>query len=388
MERAFTELRTRTPASLERRALAAELADRLTESLRHVHVGWCLNESSALLRREGTEPVQPEVRREELADFVDDGLGGLERAVLQLEIGAGRDTRTSRAALRLHPRQYLQHRESGLSKLRDAISAQILGRACDQHVGKVVDAALGDRTAMDTLSSGTSRCRYCAREAQGLRSVLHERLAVAPWPIAIKPAGLLAAKVGALGAVFGGNGAGVGAGAGGLAATSGVGASAAATVLAVAALATGAAAVIGQDVAPRDSAVKSGATESAAAKKPVSDAAQATGASGTTAKSERATERRMRAARRRGNRGGPGSADTTTAAPTTSTAITASTGSSAATSGAVANATKPVTDAVRSAGDNVASRLPPVAGNTVKKTTDAVGNTVDDATQLVDDLLP
>src|SRR3712207_6399712 len=133
IDRAFTELRTRTPSSLERRALAAELAERLTESLRHVHVGWCLNESSALLRREGTEPVQPEVRREELAHFVDDGLGGLERAVLQLEIGAGRDTRTSRAALRLSPRQYSQHRDAGLSKLRDAISAQVIGRACDQR---------------------------------------------------------------------------------------------------------------------------------------------------------------------------------------------------------------------------------------------------------------
>ena len=127
----------------------AELAERLTESLRHVHVGWCLNESSALLRREGTEPVQPEVRRDGLADFVDEGLGGLERAVLQLEIGAGRDTRTARAALRLGPRQYTAHREAGLSKLRDAISAQILGRACDQHAGSVVAAATGDRQAMD-----------------------------------------------------------------------------------------------------------------------------------------------------------------------------------------------------------------------------------------------
>src|SRR3712207_8540832 len=62
IDRAFTELRTRTPSSLERRALAAELAERLTESLRHVHVGWCLNESSALLRRERSEEHTSELQ--------------------------------------------------------------------------------------------------------------------------------------------------------------------------------------------------------------------------------------------------------------------------------------------------------------------------------------
>jgi hypothetical protein len=398
VERAFTELRTRTPASLERRALAAELADRLTESLRHVHVGWCLNESSALLRREGTEPVQPEVRREELAHFVDDGLGGLERAVLQLEIGAGRDTRTSRAALRLQPRQYAQHREAGLSKLRDAISAQVIGRACDQHVGSVVDAALGDRGAMDTLASGTSRCRYCAREAQGLRSVLHERLAVAPWPIAIKPAGLLAAKLGVLGAIVSGKGAGAGAGAGALAASSSSGASVAATVLAVAALATGSAAVLGHDATPREQGAAHEASVTNALSKPAAGTARRTVAAGSTAakaktshKSSRRTVARHHRAAHHNRQSSSGSAPTTsstsTATSASASAPSAGSGASAA-SGAVTTAAKPITDAAQQTASKVTSKLPPVAAAPVQKTVDNVTSTVDDATKAVDKLLP
>jgi hypothetical protein len=394
VERAFTELRTRAPGSLERRALAAELADRLTESLRHVHVGWCLNESSALLRREGTEPVQPEVRREELAHFVDGGLGGLERAVLQLEIGAGRDTRTSRAALRLNPRQYTQHREAGLSKLRDAISAQVLGRACDQHVGSVVDAALGDRKAMASLSGGTSRCRYCAREAQGLRSVLHERLAVAPWPIAVKPAGLLAAKLGALGAVFGGKGAGAGAGT--LAASSGSGASVAATVLATAALATGTAAVIGKEGTPPERTSGNAAAETRTLAKPAAGTGTRTVAGGTKAtkrasrsarKASRSGTRRERAAARK--QAGSGAATTTAATTAPSTAAPAtSTGGSDTSSGPVSTAAKPVTDAVEQTASKVTSTLPPAAAKPVQDTVTDVTGTVDDATKVVDSIVP
>jgi hypothetical protein len=394
VERAFTELRTRTPASLERRALAAELADRLTESLRHVHVGWCLNESSALLRREGTEPVQPEVRREELAHFVDDGLGGLERAVLQLEIGAGRDTRTSRAALRLQPRQYAQHREAGLSKLRDAISAQVIGRACDQHVSGVVDAALGDRVAMESLASGASRCRYCAREAQGLRSVLHERLAVAPWPIAIKPAGLMAAKLGAVGAVFAGK-SGAGASAGALAAGSSSGASVAATVLAVAALATGTAAVMGHDATPRERTAGHQAAQTESLAKPATSATQGTiAATATTAKrttahkAKGATARRHRATHRRHRTTAGGAAPATTSASATSTNSATAAGGGASASTPVTTAAKPVTDAVKQTATKVTSKLPPVAAKPVQDTADTVTNTVDDATKAVDKLLP
>jgi hypothetical protein len=393
VERAFTELRTRTPTSLERRALAAELAERLTESLRHVHVGWCLNESSALLRREGTEPVQPEVRRDELATFVDEGLGGLERAVLQLEIGAGRDTRTSRAALRLHPRQYSQHREAGLSKLRDAVSAQVIGRACDQHVTNVVAAALGDRSAMDSLSAGARRCRFCAREAQGLRSVLHERLAVAPWPVAIKPAGLLAAKLGALGAIFGSKGVGTGAGAGAVAASAGgSGATMAASVLAAAALATGTVAVVGHDATPRESVAGHQVRTEQIVTRPAASSASTNASTTSKAdakaakhKASRASRKQRRAARRKANRDqGP----TTSSAGTTATTTTASaptTGSSSG--GAVTTAAKPVTDAVRDTTSQVTSKLPPVAGKPVQDTVDSVTDTVDDVTGAVDGLL-
>jgi hypothetical protein len=397
VERAFTELRTRTPPSLERRALAAELAERLTESLRHVHVGWCLNESSALLRREGTEPVQPEVRREELAGFVDEGLGGLERAVLQLEIGAGRDTRTTRAALRLHPRQYSQHRDAGMSKLRDAISAQVIGRACDQHVSNVVDAALGDRAAMDSLSAGARRCRFCAREAQGLRSVLHERLAVAPWPIAIKPAGLLAAKLGALGALFGGKGAGAGAGAAGVAAAGagGSGATMAATVLAAAALATGTAAVVGHDATPRESAAghQVRTTQSAAkpavraAAKSVASTGSAAGAKAAKRKASRAAKRDHRAARRKASRGTGGTDTSSTSSSAITTAAAPTTSSSSSSSGTVTTAAKPVTDALSNTSSQVTAKLPPTVGKPVQDTLDNVTNTVDDVTNAVDGLL-
>ena len=394
VERALTELRTRTPASFERRVLAAELADRLTESLRHVHVGWCLNESSALLRREGTEPVQPEVRREELAQFVDEGLGGLERAVLQLEIGAGRDTRTSRAALRLQPRQYAQHREAGLSKLRDAISAQVIGRACDQHVGAVVDAALGDRPAMESLTGGSSRCRYCAREAQGLRSVLHERLAVAPWPLAIKPAGILAAKLGALGALASGKGLGAGAGAGaGVASASGSGATIAATVVAAAALATGTAAIVGHDNTPAQGMTTPKAKVVHTATRPASRHTVAQGAAAPTAKKSRAASAhkgataKSRAAHRRTHSTSATAPSTTSAPAATAVATTVASAGSSSGPGTVSSATKPVTNTVKDVTNKVTSHLPAKVAKPVQDTVDTVSNTVDNVGQTVDGLL-
>ena len=390
VDRACLELRTRAPRSLERRALSAELAGRLTESLRHVHVGWCLNESSALLRREGTEPVQPEVRREDLADFVDKGLGGLERAVLQLEIGAGRDTRTARAALRLGPRQYAAHREAGLSKLRDAIGAQIIGRACDQHVSSVVAAATGDRNAMDGLTAGPQRCRFCAREAQGLRSVLHERLAVAPWPIAIAPASALAAKLGAIGSAFGAKGAGVGAlGAGGS------GASAAATVLAAAALATGTAALVDGDRSPNKLRSKDSAPAAAVTK---SDKGGKHNGGSSKPKSARADRKAEPKRSSGGARNGQARVQGTGAAPAAeSPAVVAATGAAPAapaaaqapeTSGPVTSTTKPLTDTVDQTVDQVTNVAPGPVGDTVDGTVDGVTDTVDDVTGVVDGLLP
>ncbi len=389
VDRAYNELRTRTPGSTERRVLDRELADRLTESLRHVHVGWCLHESGALLGREGVEPAEPEVRRDGLAAFIDGGLGGLERAILQLEIGAGRDTRTSRAALRLHPRAYTQQREAGFSKLRDAISAQVIGRACAQHVAGVVDAAMGNRTAMEELATGGRRCRSCAREAHGLRSVLHERLAVAPWPLVIKPAGLLAAKAGALGAIFGGKSAGVG-GAGALVASSGGGAgSLAAGVLAITALATGTAAVVGGDAAtPRERAA--GHTPAARTSAPAT-----TKTSRTTAKPVATTERRGSTRARvrpvRQNRGSGTPAPVATAPATASAGATAAPAQPASepsqSRGAVGTVTKPVTDAVDATVKPVTDSLPEPVASPVQGLVDDATKAVGDTTKAVDTLL-
>lgn len=396
VERALTEMRTRAPQSLERRALAADLSDHLTDALRHVHVGWCLNESSALLRREGTEPVQPEVRREDLAHFVDDGLGGLERAVLQLEIGAGRDTRAARAALRLGPRQYASHREAGLSKLRDAISAQVIGRACDQHVASIVAAATGDRSAMESLSGGPDRCRYCAREAQGLRSVLHERLAVAPWPIAIKPAGLLVAKLGAVGAIFsGGGGKAAGTGAGALGVTGGSGAGAAATVLAAAALATGTAAVVGDNGTrpARDGAAQSAERSGKAAEQ----ARVRSGSAKASARGAKAKDRRSAKAVRVAQAGSGGASGgrgqtSAAAAPDASAATVATTGAGTPAAGApgtsVSDVTKPITDTVDQATEQVTSGLPSAVSEPVGQAVDGVTDAVDDVGSTVDGLLP
>lgn len=394
VDRAFTELQTRTPRSLERRALAGELAERLTESLRHVHVGWCLNESSALLRREGTEPLQPEIRRDGLASFIDEGLGGLERAVLQLEIGAGRDTRTARAALRLGPRQYTAHREAGLSKLRDAISAQILGRACDQHAGSVVAAATGDRQAMDALNAGPQRCRYCAREAQGLRSVLHERLAVAPWPLAIAPASALVAKLSAIGSVVGAKSAGS-AGSGSLAlGAGGSGASAAATVLAAAALATGTAALIDGESSQQKLRTKEARPAAVDASGNGSKAEAKTRAAASKARQARLKARRAdarSAGQAQAAVGAPEALPPSVAAvPPTSAAPSAapSAAGAPATSGPITSATEPVTETVDRTVEKVTSLVPGRAGQTVKDTLDGATNTVDEVNGIVDGLLP
>lgn len=394
VDRACAELRIRAPQSLERRALAAGLAERLTQALRDVHVGWCEDESGARLRREGTEPVLPEVRREGLAHFVDAGLGGLERAVLQLEIGAGRDTRTARAALRLGPRQYASHREAGLSKLRDAISAQVNGRACDQHVSGIVSAATGDKAAMDALNAGPHRCRYCAREAQGLRSVLHERLAIAPWPIVVKPAGLLAAKLGVVGTAFGGKGAGAGAGV--LGAASGSGASTAATVLAAAALATGTAGIVDNGDTKREGRSERAAQTSEKPSAPARKAAES-GAATTAAVSGARRKTRIRSASGAGQ-GAPGTSRPTSAASATDPAAGAAvaaapesgaTGSeSTESSGPVTTATKPVTDTVNGVAEAVTSKLPPVVAEPVDQTVDQVTAVVDDAGTVVDELVP
>ena len=234
---ACLELRTASPPSLDRRTLYGHLAEALTRALREAHTGWCLNHAAYGSRfAEPAGETTPADRP--LAAFVDEGLGGMERAVLQLEIGAGRDTATARAALRLGPRQYRHHRDEGLAKLRGAIGGIVRGRVCDDHLQSVTLAATGDREAAASLSAGADRCRSCAREATSVRRVLGGRLALAPWPLVIKPAGMLTAKLGALGAMATGKATGAGA-LGAAGAAKGV-----AAVLLTAALATGSAATV------------------------------------------------------------------------------------------------------------------------------------------------
>ncbi|MEA2168797.1 MAG: hypothetical protein QOF76_2097 [Solirubrobacteraceae bacterium] len=402
VDRAMQELRTSAPASFDRRGLTAELAELLTESLRHVHVGWCLNESAALLRREGGSARDSAIApRDGLAEFVDSGLGGLERAVLQLEIGAGRDSRTTRAALRLGPREYGRHREEGLSKLRDAISARIIGRVCDQHVTPVVLAATGDRRSAANLAGGTNRCRACAREAQGIRAVLNERLAIAPWPLVIKPAGVLAAKFGALGAVFGSKSAG-GAGLGALGTSSG--ASAAATVVAAAALATGGVAMIGNGKAtPRERAHTHAAkhTQNVAAHAPSAAAAHTPAVLKSVRRSVRAQSKHAHAAvastastRLHTRVTTSHKTHTAARAPVTTAPVTAPTTVAATnppvTKDPVGAVTGGVNQTVQTLGDTVkgvTKQLPPVVQQPLDQTLDNVQQTVDDVGKTLNGVL-
>src|SRR4051812_20110278 len=105
VDRALRDLRTHPPAATDRRALRVALAETLTDQLRRAHATWSLGEPA-----DSAAAAPPDV----LSSFIEDGLPGLERAVLQLEIGAGRDTATARAVLKLGPREYARHRAEGL----------------------------------------------------------------------------------------------------------------------------------------------------------------------------------------------------------------------------------------------------------------------------------
>jgi hypothetical protein len=385
-DQAAVAMRTGAPSGLNRRALYGELAEELDAQLRRIHVGWCLNQ--ARVPTPGTvpaAPLEPDAPQQPLTAFIDEGLGGLERAVLQLELGAGRDTSTSRAALRLGPRQYARHRELGLGKLRGAISGAISGRVCDQHLQAVTLAATGDREAADGLTSGPERCRSCAREAAGLRRVMQQRLAFAPWPLAIKPAGVLVAKLGALSAVLG-KGGGAGAAGAGLTSAKLVGG-----VIATAALATGGIAVVGSDSEPAKPkpvtaapAVKAIAAPPATAAKPASGARSgASSTAGQGASSSAAEE---------GGTGGAPAGGSKAAAPAAGAAPERE--SSAETPVAPAAKPKPAADPVREkvedvkkGVDEVTSKLPapvpPVVETVVpevEKAVDGVTGTVEGAT--------
>jgi len=379
----------------DRRAMYGQLASHLDDALRRLHVGWCLNSSKAGLAADTVEAV-PAARRTatpspKLAAFVERDLGGLERAVLQLELGAGRDTSVVRAALRLGPRQYTRYREGGLAKLRGAIADQLGGKVCEQHTDAVVLAATGDTWAADSLATGPGRCRSCAREATALRRLLNERLAFAPWPLAIKPAGLLIAKLGAVGAVLKGKGAAAtslsSSGSGtSIGASSFGGAKAVATVLALAAAGGGTAAIAGSDD-PRRTAPSSNVAKTSAAPAKTTKPGSKT----SSPASRRAADR---AASKRSSGKKTDAANGTTAAITPPAGAPTTSGGSTGTSPAIANTRKPdiggtlkqTTDTVKKAVKDVTGAVPTVAVQGLPPAD--VGRTVDDVTGTVDSILP
>ena len=385
IERAMRELRLGAPPAVDRATLYETFADELTEQLRQVHAGWCLNAAQGQWRQEGPVAVPDEADARQAAQavtaFVDTGLGGLERAVLQMEIGAGRDTRTSRAALRLGPREYDRHRTEGLSKLRSVINGLTGGRVCENHREAVMLAATGDAAALRSLSSGPDRCRTCAREAAGMRRVLQERLALAPWPLAIKPAGLVAAKFGVFGALFGGKGGGAAsltAAATGPFSTGGV-----LAILATAAVATGTATMLDDDPVPTTRVVVPAAP---VVTTPVTTPRERSGAAAKKAKAK--AKRRSDATKPATSKQAPatqGGAAATTTTPATETAKTDPPASSKPT---VEDTVGGTVDEVRKAVEPVTTAVPPQVQQPVDQTLDQVQDTLDDVTGAVDDLLP
>lgn len=384
-DQAVIALRTSAPAALDRRTLYAELAERLDEELRRIHIGWCLNQTRAERPQAGTAPAEPTaVSRHPITGFIEESLGGLERAVLQLELGAGRDSHTVRAALRLGPRQYARHREIGLGKLRGAIAGGLSGQVCAQHLDSVTMAATGDRDAASRLDSGPGRCRACAREAATLRRLLQQRLALAPWPLAIKPAGAIAAKLGALGALFGGKGA-TGAGAIGLGGAGGAtSAKVVAAVVASAAIASGGIATVEGSDLPAKSAA---AAASAARTAPVAAAPAPLRRATTTSRSERRAATRKRRAAQRNDGAQP--AQPASTAPIQTAAYPPATGAPVTTTGSGPAATGPVgktVDEVKSTVGKVTGKLPvkvPAVDDAVPALDPALGG----VTGVVDGLL-
>jgi hypothetical protein len=386
-DQAAVTMRTGAPSALDRRSLYADLARHLDDELRRIHVGWCLNQAQAVPVHAPPAETGPAVQQP-VAAFIEDNLGGLERAVLQLELGAGRDTSTARAALRLGPRQYARHRELGLGKLRGAISGGLRGRVCDQHLDAVTLAATGDRAAADRLSSGPERCRSCAREASGLRRVVQQRLALAPWPLAIKPAGIVAAKLGAIGAVLGGKGAAGGAAGAGFAGSAS-GAKVVAGVVAAAALASGGiAAVEGGD--PEGTAAPAArAVAAPAAAKPAAGSTAATAAATTrttTRSASTATRRRKAAAAKKARKAAAPAATAQAQAQAQTQHPTSPEPATPATQAKPTDVVRKTVDGVKKTVDQVTGKLP-VTVPKVDEVAPGVDKTVDGVTGAVDDLL-
>ena len=385
-EHASVEMRTGASDCSDRRGLYAELAASLDEALKRIHVGWCLNQARAGAARTQEAPAEPvSTAAHPLTGFLENALGGLERAVLQLELGAGRDSHTVRAALRLSPLQYARHREIGLGKLRGAIAGNLAGKVCSQHLDAVTLAATGDRDAGQQLTHGRGRCRACAREATGLRHVIQERLALTPWPLVIKPAGFIVAKLGAVSAVLGGKSAAAGGLAGNVMGGSSIGgAKFVAAVIASAAVATGGVSAAGG--IPEDSISQGTPVAAAPGTAPPASSRSATDIASKPGASKRRPARKTRLATslRRPTR-------TTAAAKAPAGFTTAPASGDPTTSGPGTTPTKP-TDPIRKAVEDVRATIDrvtntlPAQARVVDETLDAMGQAVDDITGAVDGL--
>ena len=397
-QQACIEMWQRGPTSTDKRSMYAYLAKVLNGTLGRAHKSWV--HDHAQLTHEDGEPIaladstpEPDSQYDRrhlnalLSELMNRRLLAPEKAVLQLQLGAGLDPDQVRAALDMTPRQYKRRRSEGLEKLRGALDDYLHGRVCEDHAGLLAMAATGDLPAgsAEQLHAHLEHCGACRAEIRRLRSTVAARFAFAPWPVAITAPGLLATKAGALGALFGG---GTKAG-GGLSA-----AKLAATAATVAALAGGTGAVIAASDDPEP--VRSAPVSAPAASTPAASASPAATASDRRA--ERREERQAQSRRERngGAKGGvsgvgsgSGSDASADAAPAASAPASAGGDVVRDVAGGVTDTVRDTTGAVRDVTRGVTENLPalPVPTPDVPGAVDDVTGAVDGVTEGVDGLL-
>jgi RNA polymerase sigma factor (sigma-70 family) len=389
-QQACIEMWQRGPTSMDKRSLYAYLAKVLNGTLGRVHKSWV--HDHAQLTYEDGEPIalpdagpEPDSQYDRrqlnalLSELMNRRLLAPEKAVLQLQLGAGLDPEQVREALDMTPRQYKRRRSEGLEKLRGALDDYLNGRVCDDHAGLLAMAATGELPAgsAEQLHAHLEHCGACRAEIRRLRSTVAARFAFAPWPIAIVAPGWLVAKAGAASALFSGAKAG----------STGAVAKLMATAATVAAVA-GAGAVVAADSGDDAASKPAPAVPAAATLAPDPVAAAATAEPATvTAKARRAAARQ----RRRAARAGSGARNASTPAPADGQ-DGASTPANTQASDAVTTVTETVrqtNDTLRKTTRGITGQLPdlPVPTPDVAGAVDEVTGAVDDATGAVDGLL-
>lgn len=339
-QQACMEMWQRGPNSLDKRSLYAYLAKVMNGTLGRAHKSWVHDHGQLThddgepiaLPDSGPEPDSQYDRRHLnalLSELMNRRLLAPEKAVLQLQLGAGLDPDQVRQALDMTPRQYKRRRSEGLEKLRGALDDYLNGRVCEDHAGLLAMAASGELPAgsAEQLHAHLEHCGGCRAEIRRLRSTVRARFAFAPWPLAIAAPGWLATKLAGVGSAIGVKGAASGAGAAKLAAT-------AATV---AAIAGGAALATQSGDEPVSDAAPASATEPAepAASAPVATSTEKASGRKNSSARKRAERRRERRERRAAS-GAPAADDRNASSP-----------APAAPGNAVSGLTGPVTDTVR-----------------------------------------